>query len=437
GRGRDSGPRQRPAPGGNVTDVEAGAVIATGATFEVEVGAPAAGGACVARAPDGRVVFVRHTLPGEHVRIVVTAVTKNFLRADAVEVLRASADRVEPRCPYAGPGRCGGCDWQHASLDVQRRMKADLVTEQLTRVARLPREVEVEQVPGAPDGLHWRTRLTLSVTASGTPGLRRHRSHEVVPIEDCPIAAEGIAASGALGVLWPLAHDVEVATTADGRQRVVAVEGPVRLKLTEVDAGIVVGHRPVRVPHGLSHVVRGRRFEVSAGGFWQGHVGAPELLVDAVLAALDPQPGERALDLYAGVGLFAAHLGDRVGADGHVLAIESDHRASADAARNTADQPQVSIRTASVEPRLLSHQRGVDLVVLDPPRTGAGLDVAAALVALRPRRIAYVSCDAASFARDVRVFLEAGWTMPALRAFDAFPMTEHVEVLGVLEPPVG
>ena len=446
-----------PGSGGNGT----GSPPAVGDVLELAVGAVAAGGACVARAGDGRVVFVRHTLPGERVRARVTAATTSFLRADAVEVLDASPDRVERPCPYAGPGRCGGCDWQHVDLPAQRRLKAALVEEQLRRLAGVERDVVVEQVPGAPDGLRWRTRVQFAVAPSGLAGLRKHRSHDLEPVDFCLIASEGVEAVGAEALRWPGASGVEV--VAAGEQRVVAVtsarSGDRRssVRLPDVEAGVVVDGRPRRAPHGVRHTVLGRRFEVAAGGFWQVHPGAATVLAQAVLEGLDPQPGERVLDLYAGVGLFAALLGDRVGASGAVLAVEADARACADAARNTDDQRHVRIRTAPVDAALLAPRAlaglfprrpaagspsaegpppGLpDLVVLDPPRAGAGLAVTRALAALRPRRMAYVACDPASFARDLRVLLDAGWSLRSLRGLDLFPMTEHVELVAVLEPP--
>jgi tRNA/tmRNA/rRNA uracil-C5-methylase (TrmA/RlmC/RlmD family) len=395
----------------------------------LDVGAVAAGGACVARAEDGRVVFVRHALPGERVRVVVTGETANFLRADAVEVLEPSPDRVDRPCPYAGPGLCGGCDWQHVALPVQRELKAQLVAEQLRRVAKVERSVEVEAVPGDVDGLRWRTRVQLAVDSAGRPGLRKHRSHELEHVDLCLIATKDVEEVGAERLRWPGASSVEVA--ADGAQRVVSVTGR-RVQLPEVDAGVVVEGRPVRGPHGLRHTVLGRSYEVAAGGFWQVHPGAAQVLAQAVLDGLDPQPGERAVDLYAGVGLFAALLGER-GCE--VLAVEADARACADAARNTADLPQVRIRTAPVDAAGVRRLGSPDLVVLDPPRAGAGIDTTRALAALRPRRMAYVSCDPASFARDLRVLLDAGWSLESLRGFDLYPMTEHVELVGILTPP--
>lgn len=404
--------------------------------FDLEVGAPAAGGACVGRAPDGRVVFVRHALPGERVTVEVTSQTSNFLRADAVEVLQASPDRVAAPCPYAHPGGCGGCDWQHAALPAQRAMKAQLISEHLLRIAGLERRVPVEQAPGAPDGLGWRSRIQFAVSEDGRPGLRRHRSHELEHVDRCLIAAPGVQAVGAERRRWHASAAVQVASTDDGSQRVVGISrrGRARPIVPEVDAGIALDGVGIRTPHGLCHLVGGRRFQVATGGFWQVHVGAAELLVEAVLQALQPRPGDRVLDLYAGAGLFAAHLGEAVGAPGSVLAVESVPRACADAARNTADLPQVRIRTATVDAALVARSAPIDLVVLDPPRAGAGQQVAAALAGCGARRVAYVSCAAASFARDARVLLDAGWSLVSLRAFDLYPMTEHVELLGLFEP---
>lgn len=401
------------------------------------VGSPAAGGACVARSDEGQVVFVRHALPGERVRAVVTARTTTFLRADAVEVLTPSPDRVAAPCPYAGPGRCGGCDWQHVALPRQRLLKGELVAEQLRRLAGVDVVPIVEQVPGAPDGLGWRTRMQLAVDGDGRPALRKHRSHDLELIDRCLIASPDVEAVEAERLTWPGAAAVHIAGAE--RQRLVSVASVRRGRavLPDLDeaVGVTIDGRAVRTPHGLVHTVLGRRFEVAAESFWQVHVGAAEALAHAVLDGLEPREGDRVVDLYAGAGLFAALLGERVGAGGSVLAVESSARATADAARNTADLPHVKVRTAEVDRALVGALPAVDLVVLDPPRTGAGIAITRALARMRPRRLAYVACDPASFARDLKVLLDAGWSLGPLRAFDLFPMTEHVELVAVLSPP--
>jgi tRNA/tmRNA/rRNA uracil-C5-methylase (TrmA/RlmC/RlmD family) len=412
-------------------------------SMELVTGDIAWGGGCVARAEDGRVVFVRHALPGERVRAEVTGETTSFLRADAIEVVEPSPDRVTPPCPHAGPGRCGGCDWQHIAVPVQRRLKEHLVAEQLRRVAGIERDVVVEEAPGAPGGLGWRTRVRFATGGDGRVGLRRHRSHELEPLDRCPIATPGVGNSGVFGAEWPAGVEVEAFAEADDPARrviSVATSGRRASPVPEVPSGTVVNGRVVRPPGRLRFEVLGQVFEVSAGSFWQVHTSAARVLGQAVLELLEPAPGELAVDLYAGVGLFSVLLGAAVGPDGSVLAVEHDRGACADAVRNARGLPQVEVRRQGVTPGLVSGWGGpADLVVLDPAREGAGVAVMRALASLdpAPRRVAYVSCDPGSFARDLRVMLEAGWSLPVLRAFDLFPMTEHVELVGILEPGPG
>ena len=407
---------------------------------ELEVGAIAAGGGCVARGPDGRVVFVRHSLPGERVRARITSETTSFLRADAVEVLDPSPDRVEPLCPLAGPGKCGGCDFQHVALPAQRKLKEDLVAEQLARVAGVSLRVEVEDVGGAPDGLGWRTRIAFAVDRDGTVGLRKHRSHDIEPVVVCPIAIDGVNAAAVGSVLWTGARQIEVMASPDGGVPVVLVEtGKQRLDgLPDVEAGLVWKGRTLRAPDHVDVAVLGNRFQVHAGVFWQVHPRAGAVLTTTVLEGLAPRTGERVADLYAGGGLFTVALAKAVGATGVVCAVERSGPAVADLKRNTSGLAQVEVVRADVSPGLVARRLGrPDLVVLDPARSGAGREVMAALIGLdpAPRRIAYVSCEPAPFARDLKVLLTAGWTLRSLRAFDLFPMTEHVELVGILERP--
>lgn len=435
----------------------------TTTVVELRTGPIAPGGGCVARTDEGQVVFVRHALPGETVLARVTETTTSYLRADAIEIVERSPHRVPPPCPSAGPGRCGGCDWQHVALAEQRRLKAVLVAEQLRRLAGLDRTVDVEEVPGAPDGLGWRTRVRFAVDNEGHLGLRRHRSHALELLTRCPIAAPSVERIGAEESLWRGAASVEVFAPAgadpdegrlDGAERdhslatgspgVVVVGaprrslGPIDLpKLAGTRTGVVLRGRTVREPRRLRVEVLGHSYRITAGAFWQVHRGAPALLASTVLEGLGPREGEHAVDLYAGVGLFTVLLAEGVGRGGSVVAVERDPRASSDARHNTARQDQVQVRTEGVTPRLLQGLGPIDLVVMDPPREGVGRALMAALVELRPapRRVAYVACDPASFARDLRVALDAGWTLSTLRAFDQFPMTEHVELVAFLEPP--
>ncbi len=408
--------------------------------LELETGSIAAGGGCVARADDGRVVFVRHCAPGERVSASVTEETRSYLRADAVEVVRSSPERVPPPCPYAGPGRCGGCDWQHIAPSAQRKLKADLVAEQLRRLGGIERVVEVEEVPGAPGGLGWRTRVRFGVDDAGRVGLRRHRSHDLQPVDRCLIASAGVEALGVETKEWPDVEDIEVFASGETGQSVVSLTTRHRRlgHLPSIEAGLVVNGHVIRQPERLGFEVMNRHYEVSAGVFWQVHPGAARSLGRAVLDGLGARPGDRVADLYAGAGLFAGLVGEVVGPSGSVLAVERDRRACADAARNTSDLPNVEVLRAAVTPSLVTERLGdIGLVVLDPSREGAGRGVMARLAAFQPRlrRIVYVACDPASFARDVRVLIDAGWELRSLKAFDLFPMTEHIEIVAVVESP--
>jgi tRNA/tmRNA/rRNA uracil-C5-methylase (TrmA/RlmC/RlmD family) len=395
---------------------------AIGAQIELDVGAVAHGGMCVAR-HDGLVVFVRHALPGERVRARVTELTKSYARADAVEVVDASPHRVSAPCPVARPGGCGGCDWQHADAAYQRELKAAVVAEQLRRLAGVERPVVVEALPG--DGFGWRTRVRFAVDDQGRAGFRRSRSHDVIPVDHCPIAHPNVEAAGVEAKEWNRAVAVEVAATASSGERLLLVTGR--------RDGVVRAH-------GGEHVTEeafGRRFRVSAGAFWQVHPDAASVLGAAVRDGLAPRPGERAVDLYAGVGLFAAVLAGEVGRAGQVVAIESSKIAAADAEHNLADLPQARVvraAAATALPAALGEgDAEADVVVLDPPRVGAGAAVVRGVAALRPRAIGYVACDPAALARDVRTFADAGYVLTSLRAFDLFPQTHHVECVAVLE----
>jgi tRNA/tmRNA/rRNA uracil-C5-methylase (TrmA/RlmC/RlmD family) len=406
-----------------------------GHTLDLTIGPPAHGGSCVAR-HEGRAVFVRHTLPGERVRALVTEDRGGaFCFADAVEILAASLDRVVAPCRFAGPGACGGCDWQHVAGAAQRALKATVVRDQFTRLAHLDVTgllAGVEELPGGLLG--WRTRNIYAVDRTGAPGLRRHRSHEIVHVDACLLGAEHVGDAAALADSWPGLTGVEVAR-GDGVEVTLLAHRPGPGRQAR-------GRRPpdrvdvVAGPQTLAHRVLDREFEVAAGGFWQVHPAAAETFARALLDTVAPRPGETVIDLYAGAGALTAALAGAVTATGHVISLESHPAAVADAQRNLADLPWVEVQRGRVEPAAIE-ALGVrpDVIVLDPPRAGAGRAVLEALLAQRPRVIGYVACDPAALARDVATATAQGWRLTALRAFDAFPMTHHVECVASLEPP--
>ncbi|MEW2550417.1 class I SAM-dependent RNA methyltransferase [Streptomyces zhihengii] len=427
-----------------------------GEEYEVEVGPVAHGGHCIARTDEGRVLFVRHTLPGEKVVARVTEGDEGsrFLRADAVTIIEASKDRVEAPCPFSGPGRCGGCDWQHAKPGAQRRFKGEVIAEQLQRLAGLtPEEAgwDGTVMPAEGDKLpagqvpQWRTRVQYAIDEAGHVGLRRHRSHEVEPIEHCMIAAEGVSELGIEERLWEGMETVEAiaASGSSDRQVILTPRPGARLPLVELDKPVSV----LRVDEkdGGVHRVHGRAFvreraderthRVGNGGFWQVHPQAADTLMRAVMQGLLPRKGDMALDLYCGVGLFAGALADRVGDKGAVLGIETGKRAVEDARHNLQQFDRVRIEHGKVDAVLpRTGIDSVDLIVLDPPRAGAGKQTVRHLASLGARRIAYVACDPAALARDIAYFAESGYKPRTLRAFDLFPMTHHVECVAILEP---
>ena len=388
-----------------------------GDRLEVDVGSVAHGGSCVARF-EGQVVFVRGALPGERVVVSITEAPGHgrFMRADTVEVLDSSPHRVTPPCRYAN--ECGGCDWQYVALAEQRQLKAQVVREQLVRVGgESPQrwsELEVEAVPGDKDGLAWRTRVRFAVE-HGRAGLHPPRSHRVIDIDECLLAVDGIRDLRITREEWPGASDVLAVAPSQGPALALADPHAGQARIVEQAVG--------------------RTWTFDATAFWQVHPGAPDALAGAVADALLPRAGEHALDLYCGVGLFAGALAPALGPGGRIDAVESDAIAMSGARRSLHDLSTVHLHERPVEKWLReTNLRRCDLVVLDPPRKGAGAAVIERVLRMRPRAVAYVACDPASLARDVATAKKLGWALTGLRAFDLFPMTHHVECVAVLAP---
>jgi tRNA/tmRNA/rRNA uracil-C5-methylase (TrmA/RlmC/RlmD family) len=387
-----------------------------GQHLTVSIEKVAHGGHFIAR-HEGQVFFIRHAIPGERVTIEVTSTGSSFLRADVVEVLDPSPDRVSPLCSYSHAGGCGGCDFQHISMRRQRQLKADVIREQFSRIAKMEIDVEVEEVG---DPLHWRTRISSATNSAGEIGFYASRSHSVIPVKDCPIAAESIKFSDLAKRTWPKESRIEISSSSEGI-RSIAIAPAGRGSTSRLSEG----------PQILTEVIDGHSLEVSQGSFWQSHDSAPEILTAAVREYV--REGDYLLDLYGGVGLFTAALLDRVGPSGHIDLVESSRSATADAKRNFADFPNVSVVTGDVL-KVLGRISRADVVLLDPPREGAGKETIAAIVGLTPRSILYVACDPAALARDSAYLAESGYEMVGLRAFDLFPMTHHVECVARFEP---
>lgn len=457
----------------------------------VTVGPVAHGGHCVAR-HDGRVIFVRHAIPGETVEIVVTDQGEDakFWRGDVTRVVEASPERVDHFWPEADALRAGtrnaspvgGAEFGHVSRSGQLALKTSVVREQLERLGGLSTDsidalfgAGVEDVDATGNaeqqaGLGWRTRVGFAVTPSGKLGMHAHRSHTILPVQEMPLALPAINELR----LWELdftgIERVEVAAPANG-SGVLVLLAPTP-GLSEKAAGAAV-KRVARFLAALEtapsvarwnpensaiEVINGRgwvkettadhEFLITGDGFWQIHRNAPKVLTDAALGYLLQggylNDGADVADLYAGAGLFTAPLADAVGNDGSVLSVEGSPGTSRDARKNLHASEQVEILQGRVEKILGTQSRAsqtaggqrrrFDAVVLDPPRAGAGKAVVRALVATSPSAIAYVSCDPAAFARDVKYFANAGWKIEKLRAFDLYPHTHHVETVALLVP---
>lgn len=414
-------------------------------------GAPATGGTFVAR-HEGRVVFVRGTAPGETVTVQLLddpreQASARFWRAETVDVLEAGLDRVPTVWPEAGTDGVGGAEWAHIALPAQRRIATEVLRDLLRRagVSSYPLDdVQVEPAPHDTDGLGWRTRVRFAVDEHGRVGMRGWRSHEVRDVGENPLAAEAIRRLDLGSWTAPEGTEaIDAVSPSAGPPAVVligrdldpaAVQVPTAWGDADVSVRTSRGLVPVR-GDGLVHERVGERlFTVSATGFWQVHRRAAELLSEVVAGVLRAPRGGSAWDLFGGVGLFAAVAAEQVGADGQVVTVEGNRRASVLATENLQDLPQVSAATADVTDWVRARRGGVDCVVLDPPRSGAGLELMGLLTRAVRRRIVYVSCEPSTLARDLAAAEKAGWSVVDLRAFDLFPHTHHIESVAVLEP---
>jgi tRNA/tmRNA/rRNA uracil-C5-methylase (TrmA/RlmC/RlmD family) len=383
------------------------------------VGAPANGGSCVAR-HDGRVVFVRYALPGERVRVRVTADRGSYWHAEAVEVIEASDDRTASLCPIAGVDGAGCCDLAFVEPEAARALKAEVVSNQLARLGNYQwRGIVHSLSPVGPTG--WRTRVRLDVGADGRAGFHRYRSDELVADLNCGQLPAGMT-DGLASTVWPPGAQLHVVIDDDDQRHVVRTARQGRRTSTEVVEG---DYQAVQRA--------GRRsWQVPVTAFWQAHRDAARTYSELVNDWAQAGPGMTAWDLYGGVGVFAAVLADAVGESGQVLSVDSSRAASRAARASFVDLPQVNVVTDSVRRALTGQRRGADVAVLDPPRAGAGRDVIDLLAAAQVPRVVHIGCEAASFARDIGLYLRHGYAVDKISVFDSFPLTHHIECVALL-----
>ena len=389
--------------------------LKTGDLVQVTIEKVAHGGHFIAR-HDGAVIFVRHAIPGEDCTIQITSTGSSFNRADVVSVETPSEFRVEAPCRFANRNGCGGCDFQHISVDHQRSLKSDVIAEQFSRIAKMNLRVEVEEVG---ESTHWRTRAIATTDRNGKLGFYKSRSHSIAPVTDCIICIESMNFSEIASRDFKGDVRVEISASNTGERAIALAptRGEEKARLTE---GPAVLHENVLE----------RSLEVSQESFWQSHKNAPEVLTQAVLDFAQLKIGEHVLDLYGGVGLFSAAFIDAVGPTGHVDLIEGSKVATADAARNFAAYSNITIATGDVA-KLMPRITAADVVVLDPPRDGAGKEAVAQIARLAPRAIVYVACDPAALARDTAYLADHSYSLVKVRAFDLFPMTHHIECVAL------
>ena len=390
------------------TGDEIGRSVVVGDRLTLEVERIAHGGHFIAHA-QGLTIFVRGAIKGERIVAEVTQVKKRIAWAETIEVLTSSPHRREAPCHYFRERACGGCDFQHIDLAFQRELKAEVVADSFRRIAQMEIEVECLPAHGDVSGLHWRTRMDFTVTPSKRLALHPHRSDSLTEITSCLIAHEemdliSINASVERSKIRPWER-FRVAVDSDSKVRLSGRDGTVEMKVEK------------------------KSFPISIESFWQPHLSAASTLVDQVMELLNMREGDHLLDLYGGVGLFTAFLRDAVGETGKVTLIESDPDAIADAKRIFSGDRRVKVSAGRVEQKIKEIE-SCDLVLLDPPRSGVAVGpngVIAEFQRLRPREILYISCDPATLARDSKALVEAGYEMALIRAFDLFPMTEHIE----------
>lgn len=399
-----------------------------GHDVELDVTSIAHGGISVARL-DGRVVFVTDAIPGERVVARITDDRKkSFWRADTVAVVEASPHRQKHVWAAASidrdpASRAGGAEFGHIDLAHQRELKRQVLTEALARMAKIDTEVTVEGVPGddATGGTGWRTRIRLHLDDDGRPGPYAARSHTVVDVDDLPLATAAVQEAAPLGQRFPGEEHVDVLAPSEGGARLIIGK---QARTTVVEK------------------VGDREFRLDDAGFWQVHHAAAATLTTAVQEIIDPDlfdPKAMNLDLYGGVGLLAAAVGDRFGPGTRITSVESDSRATDHASSNLQEWIGASAVTGRVERwirELASSSAAGErsrlaaaTVVLDPPRSGAGKQVVDEIASFAPAQIVYVACDPVALARDVALFSERGYHLEAVRAFDLFPNTHHLETV--------
>jgi 23S rRNA (uracil1939-C5)-methyltransferase len=402
---------------------------------EIVLTALSYGGEAIGR-HDGRAVFVPFALTGETVRVRIVDERKNFARAELVEVVKASPDRIEPRCPYFGI--CGGCHYQHLSYASQLDLKTNILRDQLTRIGKLE-DPPVQTIVAAPDPWNYRNNVQFHLDQSGVLGFIAAASpEELIPVKECFLPEASINA------LWPtLEFEPDsplerVSLRAGVNEDLMLVlesdeEAPPEI---EIEAGISVVHLTeddsvVMAGDGYLVIsVLGRPFKVSAASFFQVNTAMAARMVEHLLQNLPVTTSSTLLDIYCGAGLFSAFFASRVA---RLIGIESAPSACEDFAANLDEFDNVELYQGLAQEILPALKVTADIAIVDPPRAGLDKAVLDALLRIKPKTLAYVSCDPSTLARDVARLLLGGYRLKQVTPFDLFPQTYHIESISIFE----
>jgi 23S rRNA (uracil1939-C5)-methyltransferase len=404
--------------------------------IELKIDSMAHGGEGIGRY-EGRAVFVPYTIPGETIQAEITDDHGRYARARVLKVLSPSPVRVQPQCPYFGPDKCGGCQWQHIAYDVQARIKGLVVRDQLQRVGKFEDPPILEPIPDS-QGWEYRNHALLRTTSEGLLGFLSPESHDVYPVDQCliihPLLNDLLQSLDVayLDLEW---LEMRVGTATGDMMLLLQTidEEPPSLQVDFPISIVQLCHDDAIAPLvGLDYItekLREKVFRISATSFYQVNSAQARHLVDLVLEAADLQGNETILDAYCGVGLFTAFLAEKAH---HVTGIEINPPAVADAQYNLAGADNVDIYEGSVEALLPDLNTEFDIVVVDPPRAGLERYAVDALGNGSAQRIIYVSCDPATLARDARRLTQHGYHLEWVQPVDMFPQTYHIENVALL-----
>ncbi len=392
------------------------------------------GGDALAR-HEGKVVFVPFALPGEEVLVEVVEEKSKYARGRLLEVVAASPSRVQPRCPHFGT--CGGCQWQHIAYETQLTLREDVLRSQLSRIGHLT-DVSIRPTLSTSHPWHYRNHVQLHMDESGNLGFTGAKEHRVVAIQECPIMHALVAdVFGALDIDFPELKRISIRAGIATGDRLLVLEttggtAPALDADMPVSCVFLLDDGTPIIYAGNDHIheeIRGMRFQISATSFFQVNTAQTEQVLETVQRYLNPQGNEVLLDIYCGVGTFGLSLVHEVG---EVIGIEETEEAIGDARINSQGMDNVRFLHGRAEDLLPDLDDKVDLVVLDPPRTGCHSEALMGLLKLAPSKIAYVSCDPATLARDLARLVQDRYELLEVQPVDMFPQTCHVEAVALL-----